>query len=232
MTANQSRKRLPTSSERARLYPGLVGALCALLLLTACTRARSKDELPRVVSPSSGLAAVAMPVLPTRSPAPCTTSPPETLTASPVAGNRYDDAAARQAQQYLEAHPDDAGSLIVNVTVPGTGLYAGFVSHWCQHLEALRRLLGKGTRVEAFAVVQTYRAGQALAGRIAAATEALRRAGVRIGTTGVDPRTGLTSVTSPNHPADARAAILRELELPANAPIMVSYGDLPAPATR
>nr|WP_296075836.1 hypothetical protein [uncultured Actinoplanes sp.] len=113
-----------------------------------------------------------------------------------------------------------------------SGLHAGFVSDWCRHREALRRIAGNGARVDVFAVVQTYRAGQRLAGQITAATDDLRRAGIRIGTIGVDPRTGLTSVTSPDDPGAARAAILRQLRLAANAPVAVSYGDLPRPATR
>jgi hypothetical protein len=173
-----------------------------------------------------------MPSLPARSPAPCTTPPPDPLTASAAAGSRYDDAAAGRAQQYLDANPDDAGTLIVNVSIPGSGLYAGFVTDWCRHREALQKLVGSGTRVDVFAVVQSNRAGQRLADRIFASADALRRAGIQIATAGVDPSTGLTSITTPNDPADARAVILRELKLPPNAPLAVSHGDLPTPAPR
>jgi hypothetical protein len=224
MTADQSpTRRQPTGSGRTRLYPGLAGLLSALLL-TAC--AHVKDEMPRVVPASGDPASVAMPSLPARSPAPCTTTPPEIPATSPAAGNPDDNAAATRTQQYLDSHPEEAGTLVVS----GGGIHVGFVAGWCRHQEALRRLVGSGTRVDVFAVVQTYQAGQRLAGRIIADADGLRRAGVRIGATGVDPRTGLTSVTSPDDPVAARAAIVRELGLPANAPIMVSRGDVPIPA--
>ena len=210
---------------RTSLRPGPAVLLAALLLLTACVQV--KDEMPRVVPPVSGPSGVAAPVLPSASPAACTTTPPDVLTAAPAPGNRVDRAAADRAQRYLDAHPEEAGSLIVNES----GLYAGFVSGWCRHREALRQLVGTGTRVDVFAVVQSYRAGQRIADRVLAAGDALRRAGVRVGTAAVDPRTGLTSVTTPDDPAQARAAILRELTLPASAPILVSAGDLPRPAT-
>jgi hypothetical protein len=225
MTADQSpTRRRPTGSGRTRLHPGLAGLLSALLLLTACTHV--KDEMPRVVPASGDPASVALPSLPARSPAPCTTTPPEIPATSPAAGNPHDDAAVMRAQQYLNSHPEDAGTLVVS----GGGIHAGFVAGWCQHQEALRRLVGSGISVDVFAVVQTYEAGQRLAGRIIADTDGLRRAGVRIGTTGVDPRTGLTTVTGPDDPVAARAAIVRELGLAANAPIMVSRGDVPIPA--
>ena len=180
--------------------------------------------------PPSGAAGVAMPDLATPSPAPCTTAPPDLPAASVAAGNRPDNVAVSQIQQYLDKHPDVAGSLIIDVTVPGSAVYAGFVSDWCRHQEALRQLVGGGTRVDVFAVAQSDRAGRQLTDRVMAATDALRGAEIQIATAGVDPRSGLTSVTTPNDPAEARAAILRTLELPANAPIMVSYGDLPIPA--
>jgi len=224
MTAERSRKqRLPAGP-----YRGLAGLLSTLLLLTAC--ARVNDELPRAVAPPSGTPAVAMPDLPTPSPAPCTTSPPDLPAAAAAAGNRPDDVAVNQVQQYLDTHPDVAGSLIIDVTVPGSAVYAGFVSDWCQHREALRRLVGGGTRVDVFAVIQSDRAGRQLADRVMASTDALRDAEIQIATAGVDPRSGLTSITTPNDPAEARAAILRILDLPAHAPIMVSYGGLPVPA--
>jgi hypothetical protein len=151
---------------------------------------------------------------------------------SPAPGNRYDDAAAGLVQQYLDAHPADAGTLIINVAVSGSAISAGFVARWCEHRAALRRLVGGGTQVDVFAVAQPYRAGQRLADRVMGATSALGQAGIRIGTAGVDPRTGLTAVTSPGDPAEVRTAILRELQLPADAPIIVSSGDLPIPASR
>jgi hypothetical protein len=224
MTAERSREqRLPAGPSR-----GLAGLLSAVLLLTAC--ARVGDELPRVVPAPTGAAGVAMPELATPSPAPCTTSPPEVPAASTAAGNRPDTDAVAEVQRYLDTHPDVAGSLIIDVTVPGSAVHAGFVSGWCRHQKALRQLVGAGTRVGVFAVVQSDRAGRQLADRVMAATAALRGAGIPIATAGVDPRSGLTSITTPHDPAEARAAILRTLELPATAPIMVSSGDLPVPA--
>jgi hypothetical protein len=213
-----------TQRQPARPFPGLAGLLSALLLLTACTPV--EDELPRVVPPSSGAAGAAGPDLATASPAPCTTTPPDLPATAPAAGSPPDDAVVGRVQRYLDGHPDVAGSLIIN----GSGISAGFTSGWCEHREALRRL-GGGTRIDVFAVVQSERAGRQLADRVMASTETLRGAGIRIATTGVDPRSGLTSVTAPNDPAAARAAILRILELPANAPITVSAGDLPIPAS-
>ena len=224
MTAEWSRdQRLP-----AGLYRVLAGSLSALLLLAAC--AHAKDELPRVVRPPGGAASAAMPEITTPSPAPCTKSPPDLPAATTAAGNRPDTNAVSRIQRYLDSHPNVAGSLIIDVTLPGSAVYAGFVSDWCRHQDALRRLGGGGTRVDVFAVVQSDRAGRQLADRVMASTDALQGAGIQIATAGVDPRSGLTSVTTPNDPAGVRAAILRTLELSANAPIMVSSGDLPIPA--
>jgi hypothetical protein len=224
MTAARSRNQRPPGGP----HRGPAGLLSALLLLTAC--AGVHDERPGVVPPPSGTAGVAMPEPVSPSPAPCNTSPPDLPARSAAAGNRPDNVAVSRVQQYLDRHPDVAGSVIIDATVPGSAVYAGFVSDWCRHQQALRRLVGNGTRVDAFAVVQSDRAGRQLADRVMASTEALRGAGIQIATAGVDPRSGLTSVTTPNDPAEARTAILHTLELPRNAPIMVSHGELPIPA--
>ncbi|MGC9665890.1 hypothetical protein ACNTMW_04965 [Planosporangium sp. 12N6] len=135
-----------------------------------------------------------------------------------------------RVRQYLDAHPDDSGQLIVDDGVAGGRVYAGFVSRWCDHRDALRRLAGTDAGVEVFAVAQSSADGKRLADRVMAAGTALRRAGIQLATAGVDARTGLTSVTTPNDPATAREAILRELGLNADAPLVVTRGSVIVPA--
>jgi hypothetical protein len=201
------------------VWAGLV--LVVLLAVGGCTR--TGDELPPAAS-SSSIPEVAAPSLPSRSPAPCTTTAPDvppTSRARPV--HPVDETAVNRAQQYLDAHPDDAGNLIEG----GGRLYAGFVSGWCQHRLALQQLVGNRVEIEVFSVVQPYQAAHRLQDEIFAASPELRRAGIELAMASVDAPTGLTSVTTPNDPWNARAVILRELGLAADAPIMVTRGPIP-----
>jgi hypothetical protein len=128
-----------------------------------------------------------------------------------------------RVRQYLDAHPDDAGSLIEG----GGRLYAGFVSGWCQYRLALQQLGGNRVDIEVFSVVQSNQAAHRLMDEIWTAQPELRQAGIELATTSVDGPTGLTSVTTPGDPSNARAAILRQLGLAADAPIVVAHSPLP-----
>jgi hypothetical protein len=205
--------------------PAPVGVLAgltmvAMLAVGGCTRA--KDGLPTAaITPSAS--EVAAPSLPSRSPAPCTTTPPDVPPTSPAPQvHPIDEAVADRAQQYLDAHPDDAGILI-----EGDGrLYAGFVSGWCQYRLALQQIVGNRVGIEVFAVAQSYQAARRLMDEIWAAQPELRQAGIELAMVKVDGPTGLTSVTTPDDPSKARAVILRHLRLAAYAPIMVVRGGL------
>jgi hypothetical protein len=166
---------------------------------------------------------VAAPSLPSRSPAPCTTTAPDVPPSpAPPPGHQVDETIANKVQQYLDAHPDDAGSLI-----EGAGrLYAGFVSGWCQYRLALEQLVGNRVDIEVFSVAQSNQAAHRLMDEVWTAMPELQRAGIQLATVSVDARTGLTSVTTPDDPWNARAVILRELGLAADAPFMVTRGPL------
>jgi hypothetical protein len=149
--------------------------------------------------------------------------PPDPASPAAPPGHAVDETVANRVQRYLDAHPDDAGSLI-----EGAGrLYAGFVADWCQHRLALQQLVGNHTDINVFAVIQSYQAAHRLLDEIWTAMPQLRRAGIELATVRVDARTGLTSVTTPDDPWNARALILRELGLTADAPIMVTRGSQP-----